>query len=202
MTRTGQVIAFASSVHSVRSPYSIIASAASQPATPSRWWARSASGVRRTVCWHLAPEIAHYEDPFTMMELLQGKLLLLTHDDDGRLTRREPAADSFRLLAEHLDGAQSVVRVPLEQHPDVCAFMVRRRNRRSVLVLWKDGEVFSGEDDLPTVVEWPWPHGDVVAIDALGTEQLLGRRDGRVRVPVSVTPLLVAPGGRPAGSRL
>lgn len=48
------------------------------------------AGVRRTVCWHLAPEIAHYEDPFTMMELLQGKLLLLTHDGDGQLTRRLP----------------------------------------------------------------------------------------------------------------
>ena len=157
------------------------------------------AGVRRTVCWHLAPEIAHCEDPFTLMELLQGKLLLVTHDDDGRLTCRQPAGDTFRLLARHLDGARSVVRVPLDHYPGVCAFTVRRRDRPSVVVLWKDGDVFSGEDEAPTLVEWPWPDEDAFAIDALGEEHVLGRRNGCLIVSVSVTPLFIvrgANGGR------
>jgi len=153
-----------------------------------------ASGVRRTVCWHLAPEIPHYEDPFTMMELLQGKLLLLMHDEEGRLTRRQPAADTFRLLADHLDGVHSVVRVP---HPEVSAFTLERRDRASVVVLWRDGDLFSGEDEPPRIVEWawPWPSEDAVAIDALGVPHTVRRRDGHVIVPVSVTPLFVTTAG-------
>jgi hypothetical protein len=150
------------------------------------------TGVRRTVCWHLAPEVAHYEDPFTMMELLQGKLLLVTQGDDDRLTRRRPAAETFRLLAEHLDAARSVARVPLEQHPEVCAFTVERRDRAPLAVLWNDGDLFSGEDEPPTVVEWPWPYEQAVAIDALGLDRAVGVRDGRLTVPVSVTPLFIA----------
>jgi hypothetical protein len=93
------------------------------------------TGVRRTVAWHLAPEIAHYEDPFTMMELLQGKPLLMRHDDEGRLTRRQPAGDTFRLLAAHVDGARSVERVPLDRHPDVRAVTMKHRDRGPVVVL-------------------------------------------------------------------
>ena len=87
------------------------------------------AGVRRTVCWHLAPEVPGYEDPFTMMELLQGKLLLVGYDEHGGLTRYQPAAETFRLLAHHLDGAQSVTRVELARHPEVIAFTVDRRER-------------------------------------------------------------------------
>lgn len=148
------------------------------------------TGVRRTVCWHLAPEIAGYEDPFTMMELLQGKLLLVAYDEDGELTRRQPAADSFRLLAEHLHGAQSVVRLPLAQHPDVCAFTVER-DRARVVVLWKDGDTFSGEDEAPALVALPWPREEAVAIDALGVDRRVDLHDGCLTVPVSITPLFV-----------
>jgi hypothetical protein len=149
------------------------------------------TGVRRTVCWHLAPEIAHYEDPFTMMELLQGKLLLLNHDDDGHLTRREPAAETFRLLAEHLDGARSVARVPLDRHPDVFAFLVTRPGQPPLIVLWKHGDLFSGEDEPPTTVLWRWPHDRAVAVDALGATQTVQLHDGSLSLSVSVTPLFV-----------
>jgi hypothetical protein len=150
------------------------------------------TGVRRTVCWRLAPEIADYEDPFTMMELLQGKLLLLRHDDEGRLTRRQPAAEAFLMLAEHLDGARAVTRVELESHPDVCAFAVERPERPALAILWKDGDVFSGEDEPPTVVQWPWPGDHADAIDALGAHHTVERHnDGHL--PVSITPLILVP---------
>jgi hypothetical protein len=149
------------------------------------------AGARRTVCWHLAPEVANYDDPFTMMELLQGKLLLLKADDSGRLTRREPAAQTFRLLAEHLDGARSVARVPLDHHPDVFAFEVKRPGRGPLIVLWKGGDLLFGEDEPPTMVEWRWSHEHAVAVDALGRAQDVEVREGLLSVAVSVTPLLV-----------
>jgi hypothetical protein len=149
------------------------------------------TGVRRTVCWHLAPEVAHYEDPFTMMELLQGKLLLLRHDDAGQLTRYEPAGHTFRRLSEHLDGAQSVSRIALEQHPEVFAFTVERHGRASLVVLWQDGDLFSGEDEPPTRVEWPWPHDHAVAFDAPGGDHAFELDAGRLAVDVSVTPVFV-----------
>ena len=152
------------------------------------------TGVRRTVCWRLAPEVANYEDPFTMMELLQGKLLLLRHDDNGTLTRRQPAADTFRALAQHLNGARAVTRIKLESHPDVSAFAVERRERPALPILWKDGDLFSGEDEPATVVQWPWPHDRADALDALGAHHALDRHDdGHLAVPVSITPLILIP---------
>ena len=143
--------------------------------------------MRRTVCWLLAPEVPNYEDPFTMMELMHGKLLLL--GDDGAVSRRPPAGGRrFRRLAHQLDGAQSVARVPLERHPDVFAFTVERPDRGPLVVLWRDGDLFSGEDEPETIVEWPWPHDDAAAIDVLGVGQTVQHHDGHIRVPVSVTP--------------
>jgi hypothetical protein len=157
------------------------------------------TGVRRTVCWHLAPEVAHFEDPFTMMELLQGKLLLVRHDDGGQLTRYEPAGHTFRRLAEHVAGAHSVSRIALEQHPEVFAFTVERHDRAPLVVLWQDGDLFSGEDEPPTLVEWPWPHDHAVALDALGDEHAFELRHGRLTVRVSVTPVFLIAPFRPRG---
>ena len=153
------------------------------------------AGVRRTVCWHLAPEVPGYEDPFTMMELLQGKLLLVGYDEHGGLTRYQPAAETFRLLAHHLDGAQSVTRVELARHPEVIAFTVDRSEGPASVVLWTHGDLFSGEDADAVSVRWPWPwpHDDAVALDALGGEHACELQDGRLTVPVSVTPVFAAP---------
>ncbi|HTP18027.1 MAG TPA: YceI family protein [Solirubrobacteraceae bacterium] len=155
------------------------------------------AGVRRTMCWHLAPEIAHYEDPFTMMELLQGKLLLLAHDEDGQVTRHRPAAETFGLLARHLDGATSVARIVREQQPEVFAFTVERHDRGPLVVLWRDADLFSGEDEPPIVVEWPWPYEHAVAVDALGVEHGVALDDGHLTLSVSVTPMFVI-ASRPA----
>jgi hypothetical protein len=127
-----------------------------------------------------------------MMELLQGKLLLVTHDDDGQLTRRQPAGRAFRLLSEQLEGAQSVVRFTLERHPDVFAFKVERSRRDPVIVLWKDGDVFAGEDDPSRPVAFPWSRERATAVDALGRAHAVELRDGYLTVPVSVTPLFVS----------
>ena len=155
-----------------------------------------AEGVRRTVCWHLAPEVGNYEDPFTMMELMHGKLPLLAYQD-GQLGRRRPAADSFRRLAAQMDGARSVIRIETDEQPGLRAFSVDRPERGPLTVMWRDGDLVGGEHDPPAPTEWLWPYGAVVAIDALGAPvpvSLEHGRVGRVRLPVGVTPVfLTAP---------
>lgn len=151
-----------------------------------------AAGARRTVCWHLAPEIPRFEDPLTMMELLQGKLLLLGYDGD-QLARRYPPADTFRLLAAQLDGAQSVTRVQFDDHPDVFVFTVERPQRDRLVVLSKDGDAYAGEEEEPTPVTWPWPlPPEAVASDAFGVTRQLDVQDGQLQIPVTVTPLFLA----------
>lgn len=150
-----------------------------------------AQGVTRTVCWHLAPEVGDYEDPFTMMELMHGKLPLMGYRD-GRLARRSPAADSFRRLAGHLDGARSVTQIEDAGHPGVHAFAVDRDGRGPLAVLWRAADLIDGEQASPARVEWPWPHDTVAACDALGARTAVSLENGRVRLPVSVTPVFVS----------
>ena len=149
-------------------------------------------GVRRTVCWHLAPEVGNYEDPFTMMELMHGKLPLMAYED-GRLARRRPAADSFRRLVAHLTGADSVTWIGDDGQPEVCAFAINRPERGPLTVVWKDGDLVSGEREAPVTVEWPWPGDTVVANDALGKRAPVSLEGGRVRLDVSVTPTFLEP---------
>ena len=144
-------------------------------------------GVRRTVCWHLAPEVGDYEDPFTMMELMHGKLPLMAYED-GRLARRRPPADSFRRLVAHLTGADSVTRVGDDGSPEICAFVVNRPERGALTVVWKDGDLVSGEQEAPVTLEWPWPGDTVVANNALGERVTVSLEGGRVRLDASVTP--------------
>jgi hypothetical protein len=49
------------------------------------------AGVRRTVCWNLAPDIPGYEDPLSVMDLLFGKLPLLGYQGTELTVRHPPA---------------------------------------------------------------------------------------------------------------
>ena len=149
-------------------------------------------GVRRTVCWQLAPEVGNYEDPFTMMELMHGKLPLIAYED-GRLARRRPAADSFRRLAAHLRGAASVTRIEPDGRPEVRAFVVDRPERGALTVVWKDGDLVSGEREAPVELEWTWPGDTVGASDAFGARVAVSLERRRVRLGVSVTPTFLEP---------
>ena len=146
-----------------------------------------AEGVRRTVCWQLAPEVSNFDDPFTMMELMHGKLPLLAHVD-GKLARRRPAADTFAVLARLLDGADSVTRADRMDDPDVFAFVIDRADSDPALVAWKNGDLISGEQEPPTMLEWDWPHDTLVATDAFGAATTLRPTGGRARLAVSITP--------------
>jgi hypothetical protein len=85
-----------------------------------------ASGVRRTICWNLAPEIPGYENHLSVMDLLFGKLALLDYEGT-ELSRRHPAADTFALVAGRLTDVDSVVRIEVPGRPSLYLFEVRRR---------------------------------------------------------------------------
>jgi hypothetical protein len=60
-----------------------------------------------------------------------------------------------------------------------------------LLVLWRHGDSFAGEDEPPIALGWPWSASHAEVIDAFGGKQPVEVRDGRVRLEVSITPLFV-----------
>lgn len=149
------------------------------------------TGVTRTACWDLAPEVPRYADPLTMMDLLYGKLTLMDYAG-ADLRLRHPAAETFRLLTRLLAGAESVTRVEIDAQPELFAFEVRCQDRDPLLVLWKQGDTFSGETDAPTLTEWPWTAPGVDAVDVFGAPHPVEHRDGVVRLSVSSTPAFIS----------
>jgi len=150
-----------------------------------------ASGVHRTAYWNLAPEYPGPVDDHQMMYLMIGKLPLLAYTD-GKLAARHPAADTFALLAAHLAEAQAVVRADTGDRPTLNVFEIHRPGHPPRLVLWDHRDTFAGEDEPPVTVSWPWPAATATVTDALGQRQTLRSTGGRIELPVSVTPLLVA----------
>jgi hypothetical protein len=152
-----------------------------------------ASGVRRTVCWNLAPDIPGYENHLSVMDLLFGKLALLDYEG-AELSRRHPAADTFALVAGQLAGVESVVRIEVPGRPGRYLFEVRRRGRGPLLVVWDRRDPFTGEDDPPVPFDWPWPEPRAAAVDAFGQPQPAEVAGGRLHLQVSDTPLFVTAG--------
>jgi len=148
------------------------------------------SGVRRTVCWNLAPDIPGYENPLSIMDLLFGKLVLMDYEG-AELRHRYPTAETFALLADQLAGVDSVTRLEVPGRPSVFLFEVHRGGRGPLLVVWNQRDSFHGEDEPPIAFDWPWPAAQAKAVDALGQAQPAAAHDGRVHLHVSVTPLFV-----------
>jgi hypothetical protein len=152
-----------------------------------------ASGVRRTVCWNLAPEVPGYENHLSVMDLLFGKFALLDYRG-AELSHRHPAADTFALVAGQLADVESVDRIEVPGRPSLYLFEVRRRGRGPLLVVWDQRDSFTGEDDPPVPFDRPWPAARAAVVDALGQAQPAGVLDGRLRLTVSATPLFVTAG--------
>jgi hypothetical protein len=149
------------------------------------------AGVRRTVCWNLAPEIPGYENALSIMDLLFGKFALLGYEG-SELRRRHPSAEAFAIMIEQLAGVDAVTRVEVPEQPDVYLFDVRRPARGPLLVVWRQRDSFIGEDEPPMRFAWPWPATSATAVDALGQRQPIELCEGRLRLHVSPTPVFVA----------
>ncbi len=147
-----------------------------------------AEGVTLTLCWNLAPEVPNYRDPYNMMGFLSDKLALMDFVD-GRLSKREPAADVFQRLAGLLDGATGARH--LDSAPGVASLLVERGEHGPLHVLWAESEP-GAEDGAPLLTEVPWEAAEAQAVDVFGVERKLTPVDGRLSLGVTTTPLFVS----------
>lgn len=148
-----------------------------------------ASGVRLASYWNLAPEVPGEMEPYQMMHLLFGKLVLLGYDGTA-LTRRRPAADTFELIAGELAGATGAT-----SQGEGYAFTVERDGRPPLHVLWDHRDTYAGEDQPPVEVSVPWAAPGAVAVDAFGAHQQVDVHDGVLRVALTDTPVLITEAG-------
>ncbi|MGW4058122.1 hypothetical protein ACWEGE_07575 [Amycolatopsis sp. NPDC004747] len=148
------------------------------------------AGVRRTVCWQLGPDRPGPRNPYQVMELLFGKFDLVGYEGDT-LGPRYPAGETFALLTERLDGTRRVVRTEVPGREEVFLFEVDRAGRGPLLVAWLRRDDFAGEDEPPVPFECAWAAPAATATDALGEPVGVEVRAGRVRLPLSLTPVFV-----------
>lgn len=145
-------------------------------------------GVRRSLCWDLAPEVPNYRDPLNLMGFLGDKLALMDFEGNA-LSKVEPAGAAFKRFATFMQGATAVRR--LTSDPGLVAVEVLRDNRGPLNVLWAEGDAFEGEDQASRPLSWPWAAASATVTDALGVSQPTELREGRLALSVGVTPLLV-----------
>jgi len=145
-------------------------------------------GVALCLWWNLAPEVPNYRDRFNLMGFLSDKLALMDFVH-GALTRREPAADAFERLTGYLDGARSVLR--LESEAGLAAVEIDKAGG-PVLVLWLEADAFSGEDEPPRLIDWPWPSASAHVVDVFGVGREIATADGQLSIGVGVTPVFVS----------
>lgn len=147
------------------------------------------AGVRRTVCWNLAPEAPGFDNRFSLMDVMFRTFALM--DFQGtELAVRHPTAEAFALVARELTGADLVRRIE-GAGPDHQMFEVRRPGREPLLVTWLDRDPFHGEDEPDTEVVVAWRPAVPQGVDALGRPVPVESREGSVRLPLGCTPVFV-----------
>ncbi|PYC63450.1 hypothetical protein C7C45_31930 [Micromonospora arborensis] len=153
------------------------------------------SGIRRTTCWHLAPEAPGFDNRYGLMDVMFRTFALLAHDGE-EIARRHPSAEAFALVAGELTGADEVLsRAGSREGHRV--FEVSRPGRPPLLVTWLDRDPWSGEDEPDEAVTVDWGPAAAEGVDALGRTWPIAYRDGRVHLALGCTPVFVtaAPGG-------
>lgn len=148
-----------------------------------------AGGVELTLAWNLAPEAPNYRDRLNLMGFISDKLALMDYQR-GELTRREPTADAFARFAELMSDATAVRRIDTDL--GIVAMEVSRE-RGPLFVFWTEAEPFMGDDQPPTLVEWPWAPPSAHMIDVFGIGHETPSATGTLSLGVSVTPLFVWP---------
>ncbi|MCI2418802.1 beta-galactosidase [Saccharopolyspora sp. K220] len=149
-----------------------------------------AGGVRRTACFQLAPESPNQDNPHTVRALMFGSFALM--DFDG--ARHQPTADTCELLSRYLDGVREVRRIELVERPEIHLYEVHRTCDEPLLVAWRRCDDFDAEDQPAIPFDRPWPHPTACAVDAFGGAVRVEVADGRLHLPLSVTPVFITPG--------
>lgn len=146
-----------------------------------------ASGVELTLAWNLAPEVPNYRDPFNLMGFLSDKLALMGYQHD-ELTKREPAAETFARFCTLMEGATAVRRIATDL--GIVAMEVERAGG-PLHVFWAEADPFTGEDEPPKLIEWPWIADIAHIVDVFGIGRETPSATGMLSLGVSVTPLFV-----------
>ena len=146
-----------------------------------------ASGVTLTLTWNLAPEVPNYRDPYNLMGFLSDKLALMGYQHD-EIARREPAAETFARFAELMSDAIAVRRI--ETDLGIVAMEVTRE-RGLLHVFWAEADPFTGEDEPPKLIEWPWAAESAHVVDVFGIARDARPASNRLSLGIAVTPLFV-----------
>ena len=146
-----------------------------------------ASGVNLTLAWNLAPEVPNYRDPFNMMGFLSDKLALMSFQHE-ELSRREPAADTFARFSRLMEGATAVRRVDTDL--GIVAMEVDRASG-PLYAFWAEADPFTGEDEPPKLIEWPWTGDTAHICDVFGISRDAVPSSERLSIGVTNTPMFV-----------
>ena len=147
-------------------------------------------GIEVASYWNLAPEVPDAMEPYQMMHLLFGKLVLLGYEG-AALTARHAAADAFALVAAQLAGTTSVTR-----RDEGYVFDVERDGRPPLVVLWDQRDAFDGEDQPAVPVAVAWTASAASAVDVFGTPREVEVTGGELRTMLTDTPVFVTATGR------
>jgi hypothetical protein len=131
--------------------------------------------------------VPNYRDPFNMMGFLSDNLALMAYQHD-ELSKREPAAETFARFAALMDGATAVRRV--ETNLGIVAMEVDRPTG-PLYVFWAEADPFTGEDEPPKLIEWPWPAETAHVCDVFGISRDAVPTSGHLSIGVTNTPLFV-----------
>ena len=151
-----------------------------------------AAGVQKTLYWYLPATPVTGDARYNLMSVMYGKIGMLELHEKS-YTKRYPSADAFERMARTLDGVRHVKRVELAEKPSIFLFAVDRGARGLAYVVWERRDTFSGEDSPAVPFEFPFMGSKANATDALGQAIPVRALDGKLRLAVSVTPILIEP---------
>jgi hypothetical protein len=148
------------------------------------------AGVQKTIYWYLPGDTVDGDARNNVMALMYGKIGLVDHSSQGFGDVRL-GAEVFQRMAAALDGVERVTRVEVADQPAVVLFKVDRRGRSAAWVAWERRDPFAGEDTVARAVDLPAAVIPSHGIDAFGTRVAFDPHDGRVRVPLTDTPVFM-----------
>jgi hypothetical protein len=151
------------------------------------------AGVQKTVYWYLPDIPLAGEARYELMPLMYGKIGLIEVTDDVRFGRRLLGAEVYSRMARTLSGVRQVRALDSPGQPTIFHFQVDRGRRGPVHVIWEKRDSFSGEDAAPVAHDCPWPAPAARAVDAFGRSVPVQVSRGRLKLPVSITPIFVEP---------
>jgi len=150
------------------------------------------AGIQKTLYWYLPAMPVTGNARYNLMSVMYGKIGMLELHDKS-FTKRYPSADAFERMARTLDGVQQVKRVEIADKPSLFLFAVDRGARGPAYVVWERRDAFSGEDSPAVPFEFLFAGAKAKAQDALGQAIPTQISDGKLRLAVSVTPILIEP---------